>query len=179
MNIIFIKYVCLNRFTPFLPSLPHIISCTHLSCLSCYTLIHYVPSFPMDQSRVFTFSLLYIRYTVMFLSSCPPVRFYIIRHPCLQTYSIINMYRRCIAHPSTLAVPLLSPLHARYLPLPPPSLRILYTFCISSCVLPYVYTNVAAIFIPPPPPHYELIPRPRSLCISKRTYALMASSTIS
>lgn len=82
--------------------------------------IYTLCSIVFAQSHVFTFSLLYIRYTLMFLSPCPSVRFYIIRHPCLQTYSIINMYRRCIVHPSTLAVPLLLPLHPRYLPLPSP-----------------------------------------------------------
>lgn len=77
----------------------------------------------------------------------------------LQAYSIVNVYRYFIARP---------PLHA--LALSFPSLHILYTFYIPSCVR-RMFTRPSRPFLSP---HWKLIPRPRArcLCISKRTYAL-------
>lgn len=89
---------------------------------------------------------------------------------CLQAYSIINAYRYFIARPFSPT----PPSHA--LALSFPSLHILYTFYIPSCVR-RMFTRPSRPFLSP---HWKLIPRPRarSLCISKRTYALAASSTI-
>lgn len=95
---------------------------------------------------------------------------------CLRTYFIINVYQRFVV---LLPLPFLPPPFSRpaRFPLATYFIRILH-FQLRS---PYVYTNVAAIFIPLPPTLCKLIPsrlRARSLCISKRTYALVASSTI-
>lgn len=104
----------------------------------------------------------------------PSLSFYTFSHKTsrLRTYSIINMYQRFAAHHP--ARPSLTLSHALF----PLVTYFIYTFCIPSCVLrPYVYTNASRPFLSP---HWKLIPRlrARSLCISKRMYALVASATI-
>lgn len=159
--IIFIRCIMFTQLYSFPSSL--VIPASYLSC-SIYALSYRFLSF-----RVSLFPLLY---TPVCAVSIFLYVFTSVKTSRLRTYSIINMYQRFAAHHP--ARPSLTLSHA----LLPLVTYFIYTFCIPSCVLrPYVYTNASRPFLSP---HWKLIPRlrARSLCISKRMYAPVASATI-